>query len=42
MIPRHFIDSWQAYAPWQEIAMIEQDLIIKRALIEILEHSKKG
>ncbi len=37
MISQNFIESWKAYAPWQELAMVEQDLIIKRALIEMYQ-----
>jgi predicted nucleotidyltransferase component of viral defense system len=35
MIPRAFIDAWRAKAPWRSDAMVEQDLIITRALVAI-------
>jgi len=28
MIPEFFIQEWRESAPWQDIAMVEQDLII--------------
>lgn len=37
MIPRPFISKWQEYAPWNEFAQVEQDLIISRALVEIFK-----
>lgn len=33
MIPENFIHEWQENAPWQEPYMIEQDLIICKALV---------
>ena len=38
MIPEAFIEEWKANAPWQTLAMIEQDMIISRALIELYNH----
>jgi predicted nucleotidyltransferase component of viral defense system len=35
MIPRAFIDAWRAKAPWRSDAMVEQDLIITRALVAV-------
>lgn len=35
MIPEYFIQEWRAQAPWNEPYMVEQDLIICRALINI-------
>lgn len=35
MIPKPYIAKWQEYAPWQEFAQVEQDLIISRVLIEL-------
>ena len=35
MIPRRYIEEWKEYAPWQDYAHVEQDLIIERALVEI-------
>ena len=33
MIPESFIENWRANAKWQTISMVEQDLIISRALV---------
>ncbi len=36
MIPEAFLAEWQATsAPWQQLAMVEQDLVISRALLNI-------
>jgi len=35
MIPEYLIEEWRVNAPWQNIAMVEQDLIISRALVEL-------
>ena len=35
MIPQIFIQQWRQYAPWFTDAMVEQDLVICRALIDI-------
>lgn len=35
MIPRRYIDEWQNYAPWPDVAQVEQDLIIERAIVEL-------
>lgn len=35
MIPEIYIEQWRLYAPWQSLVMIEQDLVISRALIEL-------
>jgi predicted nucleotidyltransferase component of viral defense system len=35
MIPRYLVESWREKAPWQNLAMVEQDLIISRALVEL-------
>ncbi len=35
MIPEYFIQEWKEKAPWTEPYMVEQDLIICRALISI-------
>lgn len=35
MIPENYIEQWRSQAPWQTLAMIEQDLIISRALVEL-------
>jgi predicted nucleotidyltransferase component of viral defense system len=36
MIPAMHITAWANVAPWAELGQIEQDLIISRAIIEIL------
>jgi predicted nucleotidyltransferase component of viral defense system len=33
MIPKIFIEKWRQNAPWQTLEMVEQDLIINRALV---------
>lgn len=38
MIPRADITAWRHIAPWITDAMVEQDLMISRALIEIFSH----
>lgn len=35
MIKREAIQEWNEYLPWQDKAMVEQDLIISRALVAI-------
>jgi predicted nucleotidyltransferase component of viral defense system len=35
MIPELFIEQWQKNAPWQTLAMVEQDLVISRALVNL-------
>ncbi len=35
MIPRAFISAWRTEAPWLDDAMVEQDLVISRALVEL-------
>ena len=40
MIPQRFIEQWQGRAPWQNLAMVEQDLIISRALVDLYQHEK--
>jgi len=39
MIPAAYIREWRNMVPWQETDMIEQDLVICRALIEIFNDS---
>lgn len=38
MIFQDFITEWQQYAPWSLSAMVEQDLVICRALVDIFSH----
>lgn len=35
MIPAMHITAWASFAPWAELAQIEQDLVISRALIDL-------
>lgn len=35
MIPRAYITEWRAHAPWSADVLVEQDLVISRALVEI-------
>lgn len=35
MIPQYCIQEWRDHAPWNTDAMVEQDLIICRALVSI-------
>lgn len=35
MIPQAFIDRWRASAPWTRPAMVEQDLVLSRALVAL-------
>lgn len=37
MIPKEYIIEWKTMAPWNEMLMVEQDLIICRALVAIYE-----
>ena len=38
MIPEAYIRDWQAKAPWRDWAMVEQDLIVCRTVLEIFRH----
>jgi predicted nucleotidyltransferase component of viral defense system len=40
MIPQSFVEQWRSNAPWQTLAMIEQDLVISRALVDLYNQSK--
>ena len=35
MIPENFVEEWKKVGPWQSLSMVEQDLIISRALVEL-------
>jgi len=37
MIPKEFIVEWKQTAPWLDLSMVEQDLIICRALVAIFK-----
>src|SRR3989338_4336078 len=39
MIPENFIEQWRKMAPWSALAMVEQDLIISKALIDLYNQS---
>ena len=39
MIPQIIISEWMSVAPWQKVEMIEQDLIISRAVADIFNDS---
>jgi hypothetical protein len=38
VIPRDYITSWRAQAPWVQDIQVEQDLIICRALVELFSN----
>lgn len=40
MIPESFIESWRSHAKWQTLSMVEQDLIISRALVSLYNNPK--
>lgn len=40
MIPKSFIEMWQQEVPWQTLAMVEQDLIISRVLVELYNNQQ--
>jgi len=40
MIPEAYIQEWRALAPWRTFEMVEQDLILSRALIEIFSDER--
>ncbi|CAN5361693.1 nucleotidyl transferase AbiEii/AbiGii toxin family protein [soil metagenome] len=40
MIPEIYIEQWRQHAPWQTLAMVEQDLVISRALVDLYNHPK--
>lgn len=35
MLPRRYIEEWKEFAPWQEDAQVEQDLVIEKALLQL-------
>lgn len=35
MIPESYVEQWRSEAPWQTLDMVEQDLIISRALVDL-------
>ncbi len=38
MVPKRYIQQWRINAPWPVLSMVEQDLIISRALIDLYRH----
>jgi predicted nucleotidyltransferase component of viral defense system len=40
MIPESYLLKWQVKAPWKSLFMVEQDLIISRALVELYNQPK--
>lgn len=38
MIPRANITAWRNQAPWSDDGLVEQDLVLSRALVEIFSH----
>ena len=41
MIPQAGIVAWRQVAPWADDGMVEQDLVLSRALIEIFSDDRK-
>ena len=42
MIPRAAIDAWAADHPWPTLAMVEQDLVLARLIVEFAQHPLLG
>lgn len=40
MIPEMYVEQWRRKAPWQTLAMVEQDLVISRALTALYQQPK--
>ena len=40
MIPSLYVEQWRATAPWKFLPMVEQDLIISRALVDLFNHTE--
>ena len=38
MIQRDYVTAWRASAPWVEDAQVAQNLVIRRALVEMFSH----
>ena len=38
MIPQGYIQEWRAVAPWQSLEMVEQDLLLSRALVDLFSN----
>jgi len=39
MIPERYVEEWWEHTPWQFLPMIEQDMIISRALVDLYSNS---
>jgi predicted nucleotidyltransferase component of viral defense system len=42
VIPRAHITAWRAQAPWSDDSLVEQDLVLSRALVELFQHRVVG
>lgn len=40
MIPGLYVEQWRSTAPWKFLPMVEQDLIISRALVDLFNHTE--
>jgi len=40
MIPENFIEQWRSQVEWQTLPMVEQDLVISRALVDLYNEPK--
>ncbi len=40
MIPEIYVEQWRKKAPWSSMAMIEQDLVLSRALVNLYQQTK--
>ena len=40
MIVENFVELWQQQAPWRSLSMVEQDLIISRALVDLFSNAQ--
>lgn len=38
MIPENFVLQWKEKAPWQSLSMVEHDLVISRALVDLYQN----
>ena len=38
MIPRAYVTAWRNRAPWPDDDLVEQDLVLSRALVEMFSH----
>mgnify|MGYP003395210416 CR=1 FL=1 len=40
MIPELLVEDWKKHAPWKSLEMVEQDLIINKALVCLYNNKK--